>query len=266
MALRDKGSSVVKIINTTGRMLARSDSFSRSYKRQKPNTPQQRNFDSHRALQPPALSQSPSLSLMAGNSQAEGRATPEFYEYAPFTDGYSIRILTLAPGTGDQPLAGYLTVENLDYNPEYEAVSYVWGAEDRCSEILLNDKNLPLTHSIHGALQRMRHPTKARRLWADQICINQHDIAERSQQVGLMNAIYKGAKGILVWLGADTDNAAQDAVNHLRHLHEVFNDELAHEAFKTAHSEQLMRQSKELWVPFSKLTKLPWVSFSEEPG
>ncbi|KAK7429583.1 hypothetical protein QQZ08_003963 [Neonectria magnoliae] len=187
-----------------------------------------------------------------------GSEAPEIYGYAPFNDSYSVRILTLDPGSGDEPLAGHLTVENLDWNPQYEAISYVWGTEGRYSEILCDGKPLPLTRSIQDALRRMRHPTLPRRLWADQICINQDDIAERSRQVSLMNAIYKGAEHVLVWLGPDNEGVAHDAVRMVHHLHQVFEDEAKHAAFKRAHSEELMKQDKGLWVPLSKLTKLPW--------
>lgn len=213
----------------------------------------------HTALRAPLCSavlpmaQDPATDHIPSQSQ-------DLFTYSPIDNSYSVRILTLKAGSGDEPLVGYLTVENLDYNPDYEAISYVWGTEGRCSEILLDFKVLPLTRSIHDALKRMRHPTQSRRLWADQICINQDDIAERSQQVGLMNAIYKGAKHILVWLGPDEDGVAKDAVTHIHHLHGIFDDDLAHDAFKRAHSEELLLQSKEPWVPFSKLTRLPWVS------
>jgi hypothetical protein len=38
-------------------------------------------------------------------------------------------------------------------------------------------------------------------LFIDQICINQSDIQERNQQVALMEAIYKSAEHVIVWLG-----------------------------------------------------------------
>jgi hypothetical protein len=132
--------------------------------------------------------------------------------------------------------------------------------------MLCDGELLPLTTSIHGALQRMRHPTLLRRLWADQICINQNDLPERSLQVSLMNAIYKGAKHILVWLGPDHEGVAQEAVRMTHYLHDVFEDEEKHVAFRLAHSEGLLQQDQDLWVPFSKLTKLQWVSIEEQDG
>ncbi|KAH7133333.1 heterokaryon incompatibility protein-domain-containing protein [Dactylonectria estremocensis] len=180
------------------------------------------------------------------------------FEYSPFEDNFSVRILTLAPGTGDDALVGSLSVENLDVNPRYEAISYVWGTEGRCAGILCNGRPLPLTTSIEGALRRLRHATQPRRLWADQICINQDDIAERSRQVSLMNSIYKGAEHVLVWLGPDDERVADDAVSMIHHLRDVFADDELHESFRLAHSEELLQQDQSLWVPLSKLTKLPW--------
>ncbi|KAF7547930.1 hypothetical protein G7Z17_g7387 [Cylindrodendrum hubeiense] len=202
-----------------------------------------------------------SASFMADALRSEEtrvNQAPAIYEYAPFEDSFSVRILTLEPGSGDVPLVGSLSVENLDLNPRYEAISYVWGTEGRCSGILCDGKPLPLTRSIDAALRRMRHTTLPRRLWADQICINQDDIVERSQQVSLMNAIYKGAEHIRVWLGQDEEGVAQDAIRMVHHLRDVFDDDEKHDAFKLAHSEELLQQDQELWVPLSKLTKLQW--------
>ncbi|KAL6411200.1 hypothetical protein AUP68_04900 [Ilyonectria robusta] len=190
--------------------------------------------------------------------ETRGVQAPAVYEYAPFRDDFSVRILTLEPGSADEPLVGRLTVENLDFNPRYEAISYVWGTEGRCSEMLCDGSPLPLTRSVEAALRRMRHATLPRRLWADQVCINQDDIAERSRQVSLMNAIYKGAEHILVWLGHDDEDVAEDAVRMIHHLRDVFEDEEKHDAFRLAHSEELLQQDGDLWVPLSKLTKLQW--------
>ncbi|CZR35522.1 hypothetical protein LB506_010365 [Fusarium annulatum] len=198
------------------------------------------------------------LSSMAGVVQPSEPTAPESYAYTPFTNNFTIRILTLEPGTGNDPLVGHLGFENLDLNPQYEAISYCWGTGGRSSEIICDGKPLPLTESIEGALRRMRHATTQRRLWADQVCINQDDIAERSQQVSLMNAIYKGAKHVLVWLGEDKVGHGQAAMEMVHYLHRVFNDEELHNEFKRAHSEDLLSQDRKPWVPFSNLSRLPW--------
>ncbi|KAM0559363.1 hypothetical protein ACHAPJ_004387 [Fusarium lateritium] len=132
----------------------------------------------------------------------------ESYKYTTFEDKFSIRILTLEPGTGHDPLIGHLSIENLDLGPQYEAISYCWGTGGRSSEILCDGKPLALTRSIEGALRRMRHATSQRRLWADQICINQDDIAERSRQfnrIWIVQEIGTAAPATLYWGEAEID-------------------------------------------------------------
>lgn len=183
------------------------------------------------------------------------------FEYGRLKHDGAIRILTLYPGRADEPLVGRLTVEDVNAGVDYEAISYVWGSLDRCAQMVCDGKVLPLTQSIHDALRRMRHPSEPRRLWADQLCINQDDLAERSHQVSLMNTLYKNARRILVWLGNDEQGLAHGAMHMVHHLHDVFEDDKLHEVFRIAHSDGLAKQNQELWVPLSSLTKLPWVSF-----
>ncbi|UKZ56198.1 hypothetical protein TrVGV298_010029 [Trichoderma virens] len=185
------------------------------------------------------------------------------YVYKPLGENKCVRFLTLQPGSGSDPLVGGLEFGSLDpadieQLPPYEAISYVWGTSDRRFELVCDGAVLPLTQSIRDALMRVRLPDRPRRLWADQICINQDDIAERSQQVKLMNAVYKNASKVLVWLGRDLDGVAADAVRMVHHLDGVFKDDEAHEKFKVDHEENLPMQSSERWVPLAKLTKLPW--------
>lgn len=192
------------------------------------------------------------------------------FAYAPLSSDASIRILTLFPGQRGSPLVARLENEELGETAvmaaPYEAVSYVWGTGTRCSELRCNEGDddgggiLPLTQSIDDALERLRLVDRPRRLWADQICINQEDVGERSQQVRLMNEIYRGAERVLVWLGRDVEGVAEDAVRMVKYLHGMFQVEEAHEEFRRAHSEGLLNQSEEPWIPLSKLTKLQWVS------
>ncbi|KAF5598431.1 heterokaryon incompatibility het-6 [Fusarium pseudocircinatum] len=148
------------------------------------------------------------LPSMADVVQPSEPTAPELYVYTPFTDNFTIRILTLEPGTGNDPLVGHLGFENLDLSPQYEAISYCWGTGGRTSEIICDGKPLPLTESIEGALRRMRHATTQRRLWADQVCINQDDIAERSQQfnrIWIVQEIGTAAPATLYWGDAEID-------------------------------------------------------------
>jgi hypothetical protein len=53
----------------------------------------------------------------------------------------------------------------------------------------------------------LQHETDTIILWIDQLCINQDDDIEKSEQVQLMKAIYQGAKEVIVWLGPAADES-----------------------------------------------------------
>ena len=193
------------------------------------------------------------------------------YSYASLSSEEAIRILTLEPGIDGAPLRGSLSVERLNDAEPYEAISYVWGKGPRCHELLLDSPSqsdgtsraiLPLTPSIYDALLTIRSPSEQIRLWADQICINQLSVPERSSQVRLMNSIYKTASHVRVWLGHDEANVAEDAVWIVHWLAEIFNDENKKSNFRQKYSEELGSQDGAFWVPLSKLTKLTWVSLA----
>ncbi len=198
---------------------------------------------------------------------ASGSLPPQQFKYTPFENARSIRILTLHPSTDSRaPLRGDLAVQSLDdfhhgdgSAPPYEAISYVWGDSRRTASLLCNSSALNITQSIHDALVRIRLPDAPRRLWADQVCINQEDVAERSRQVDLMNLVYKNATQVLVWLGPDDEEVAEEAVRMISHLHGVFTDEETHAIFRKAHTEDLSKQDPTPWRPLAKLSMLPWV-------
>jgi hypothetical protein len=206
---------------------------------------------------------------VSGGHEIPESIAPDTLVYQPFGDSKSIRILTLLPaGRWSDPLVGRLTVEPLASRPAYETISYVWGVGQRSAKLWIADdyerdaQVLHLTESISEALRRVRLQDRPRRLWVDQVCINQKEVAERSRQVRLMNAIYEGSRRVLVWLGRDYDGVAAEAARMVKHLGGIFKDDVAHEAFHRAHSEDLANQSEEPWIPLSKLTKLPWVRLS----
>ena len=182
------------------------------------------------------------------------------YQYQALPDNESIRILTLYPGARDDPLKGKLELSNIASPGVYESLSYVWGNPERCHEIVCVDQSIKLTTSLHDALKRLRRPDRQRRLWADQICINQDDRAERSQQVQFMNRIYKNASNVLVWLGPDDRAMAKPAFEQVRELDEIFQNEEMCEKFRIAHTDHLEERSKDSWIPLMQVTNLPWVS------
>jgi hypothetical protein len=49
-----------------------------------------------------------------------------------------------------------------------------------------------------------RESAASQLFWIDQICINQTDLTERTQQVGIMPSIYGNSVRTLGWLGGPT--------------------------------------------------------------
>ena len=89
----------------------------------------------------------------------------------------------------------------LSLHLQYEAVSYYWGHPKDVSTILCNGQQLRVPRRLEIALQNMRYTDRPRILWADAICINQLNTAEREGQVQLMRSIFSKAQQTLIFLG-----------------------------------------------------------------
>jgi hypothetical protein len=112
-----------------------------------------------------------------------------------------IRILTLFPGSFEDPICCALSVTRVEDYPAYDAVSYMWGDPTATETISVDGHtSFPVTVNLRRALQYLRRQDKARKLWVDAICINQNSIDERSFQINLMKEIYSRAETVRVWL------------------------------------------------------------------
>ncbi|KAI1147923.1 heterokaryon incompatibility protein-domain-containing protein [Nemania diffusa] len=100
---------------------------------------------------------------------------------------------------------------------DYDTLSYCWGdgIADRVVTVSLSghDENTPeyrticISASLESALLSLARQDDAktsRPIFADQICINQADNAEKIQQVQLMGEIYSGSARTITWLGEGT--------------------------------------------------------------
>ena len=110
-------------------------------------------------------------------------ATTYTYLELPFKD--SFRVLELLPGTSGSALRCNILHTRRKDEPQYEAISYTWGAP--VFSYLLEEASsgtvLHITESLHDALQAFRHEGKSRVVWADAVNINQSDLAEKGHQV-----------------------------------------------------------------------------------
>ncbi len=120
-----------------------------------------------------------------------------------------IRLVSLASGTGDDPIDCELFTTSLVSHPAYEALSHCAGDPKDCSQIRLNGNPFNVFRSVYSALRQLRQPSRPREIWIDQICINQIDVRERNAQTSITKDIYKRATSTVVWLGpAGTHNSA----------------------------------------------------------
>ncbi|OCL05684.1 hypothetical protein AOQ84DRAFT_298427, partial [Glonium stellatum] len=133
-----------------------------------------------------------------------------------------LRILILLPGQWSDPIKCELhhayickdrdPVEPQYENPEgehpmYEALSYTWGDPSVQKTIELCGTPFDVGANLESALRHLRTEEHPRRLWIDAICIDQHNLEERSIQVLKMTHIYRQASRVLVWLGEESDNS-----------------------------------------------------------
>lgn len=102
--------------------------------------------------------------------------------------------------------------------PRFWALSYCWGNPADATAIYCRDGSQPngteaiayaikVTRNLSDALNAVQarllrtSPNHRIYIWADAVCINQEDTAEKNYQVPLMRRIYQQADEVLVWLG-----------------------------------------------------------------
>ncbi|KAK3395040.1 heterokaryon incompatibility protein-domain-containing protein [Podospora didyma] len=95
-----------------------------------------------------------------------------------------------------------------DTPPFYKALSYCWGNPGITRSIVLDGQEWQVTVSLETALRNLRKTDEEFIIWADAVCINQQDAAERGSQVQMMADIYRSASSVVVWLGEEGDDSS----------------------------------------------------------
>ncbi|KAK0715330.1 heterokaryon incompatibility protein-domain-containing protein [Lasiosphaeris hirsuta] len=114
-------------------------------------------------------------------------------------------------------LRGRIEVVDLDGDCRYNALSYCWEgsiepspyAHQRRDRIVVEETDgstsqLLISPALSTALRYLRIQGQPLPLFIDQICINQADKAEKSQQINLMGDIYRGCECVVSWLDVAT--------------------------------------------------------------
>lgn len=143
---------------------------------------------------------------------------------------------------------------------KYDALSYTWGCSERNKILQTPEGILPITTSLFNALSRVRSPAHDICIWADGICINQDDPAEKEHQVKYMGEIYRWAETVLIYLG-EAENESDLAFELLHNF--VLNYGAVSESSLDTVTEPQARAtiahlcSKD-WEPVRAIFRRPW--------
>jgi len=128
------------------------------------------------------------------------------YQYSRLRGSRDVRLIRFLEAD-NTPTCTFIQI-SLDKSSPYLALSYTWGSGLPKHLIHVDGQELTVSENLYAALKVLQHSrTTIRYLWVDAICINQDDLAERSQQVGLMNSIYRCAERVVVWLGPEANDS-----------------------------------------------------------
>jgi hypothetical protein len=126
---------------------------------------------------------------------------------------------------------------------------------------LCNDKQEEVTENLYDFLYQWgASRDKPAYLWIDALCIDQHDISERSHQVNIMGQIYTAASQVIIWLGPE-DDSTRSAFELMKMISSLTSDEKAalscHDV--SMHNAQPLLDL-ERWKTLSKFFGRTWFS------
>jgi hypothetical protein len=179
------------------------------------------------------------------------------YRYSDLSST-NIRLLRLLPSEAANGLRcdlfEYPLVNSNKPSHPYEALSYVWGSEDKPKSITINNQNLHVTQNLYAALLRLQDDPCSRVIWVDAICIDQANEKEKEDQLPLMAEIYAKARRVVVWLG-EAENDSERALEAIRltgrSTATLLNAELAQQAVLQRLQRPWFRR---IWVKTKALT------------
>ena len=129
------------------------------------------------------------------------------YTYSQELQGESIRLIRLTRDLESEHLCCSIVYKHLaDKNLKYTALSHVWGDASDLVVLLCDGLPFKITRNLHQFLSQLRETMEEQYLWADAVCIDQANDAEKSIQVRLMTEIYSRAELVLIWLGEEQES------------------------------------------------------------
>jgi hypothetical protein len=101
----------------------------------------------------------------------------------------------------ESPISCTIVHADLEKAPAYTALSYAWGDPTNLRNIHVGGKQVSITTNLEEALRHLQHVDEETLIWADALCIDQENVAEKNEQVPQMKDIYARANHVIAWLG-----------------------------------------------------------------
>ncbi|KAG9248882.1 heterokaryon incompatibility protein-domain-containing protein [Calycina marina] len=117
-------------------------------------------------------------------------------------DAQEIRIPHILPGAFEDKIRVHFDTGffSAGYGIKFEAFSYHWGSTVNDVDLPIEAADapgvIPITRSLSEALPYLRYDYSFKVIWIDAVCVNEQDLAERSDQVKRMADIYSSALGV----------------------------------------------------------------------
>lgn len=142
------------------------------------------------------------------------------YEYLPLDRvADETRIIVVATNKDSEaPLVLHLAHSPVNCEIAYHALSYTWGTGSEKVMVVVNGQKMWIRKTLANALRALRSPTHGFIVWADAVCINQSDIAEKNHSLDRIAAIFDRAFCVVCYVGGvdEYSNLALDFVPHLQ--------------------------------------------------
>jgi hypothetical protein len=154
------------------------------------------------------------------------------YQYQPLQSTTQVRLIRLTHASNSKVKIGgnsmpdcEVFLADVNDSPQYETISYAWGPLHDTMPIFIDgDFCLEITKNLWSAIDVFRYISQPVILWADQVCIDQHNLQERRRQVALMQRIYSQARHTIIWLGS-VDSVAARAFEFIEKVSELSIDQ-----------------------------------------
>ena len=132
--------------------------------------------------------------------------TDRAFRYEQSLQGREIRLIQLTSAERGADINCSLVYKKLDTDTAYNTLSYVWGDQSEKRRVICNGMACMITVNLFHALTHIRSTRAEVLLWADALCIDQNNEAEKTRQVRMMGDIFRQAQLVVVWLGPEEEH------------------------------------------------------------